>query len=173
MFQAMKHCFTGFFNVSGEKIYIRPCWLKPGLRRENRGCQPKRSNTRSCRRRAIPAPAFSEVRRRCSRACLNASGDESVRSVTPRVLRMSRELLRRHRAARGSPSGGRRGRATRTPLFCPQSVNRPPVSRSGTHRSRSGDKQNAQTTELIGVRMVSRQRLELWTRGLKVRCSTN
>src|SRR6185312_1587239 len=49
----------------------------------------------------------------------------------------------------------------------------PPVSRSGSERSRSGDKQNAQTTELMGFEMVSRQRLELWTRGLKVRCSNS
>jgi hypothetical protein len=36
----------------------------------------KRSNTRSCRLRANSAPVFADVRRRCSRACLKASGEE-------------------------------------------------------------------------------------------------
>ncbi len=36
----------------------------------------KRSNTRSCRLRANSAPVFADARRRCSMACLNASGEE-------------------------------------------------------------------------------------------------
>jgi antitoxin MazE len=75
-----------------------PALQRCGIVEHGDDAREKRSNTSSCRLRANSAPDLAEVRRRCSTACLKASGDEYVRLVMRRALQTARARPRHHRA---------------------------------------------------------------------------